>query len=117
MVRIGSLTTNTVADDAEVSTGEVQIRVLNCCFGVSMLGRWMNAGPEVNRSETPYRVRTCQVVSERVRAIGRRRQRLVETPPPGLRLRRVGRDPTAAPVGQSGHSLGWLSVGGAAPGR
>jgi hypothetical protein len=50
-------------------------RVSNWCFGVSMLGRWMNAGPEVNRLETPYCVRTCQVVSARVRGIGRHRQR------------------------------------------
>ena len=38
-VRIGSFTANAVEDRAEVSIGDVQTRVLNWCFGVSILGR------------------------------------------------------------------------------
>ena len=38
-VRIGGVTANAVADGAEVSIGDVQTRVSNWCFGVSMLGR------------------------------------------------------------------------------
>ena len=89
-VRIGSATTNTVADGAELSTGDVQFRVSNGCFGVSMIGCWMNADPEVNRLKTPYCVRTCQVVSGRVRAFGRRRQRRVRTPRRDFRGTRLG---------------------------
>ena len=37
--RIGSFTANTVEDGAEVSIGDVQTRLSNWCFGVSMLGR------------------------------------------------------------------------------
>jgi len=79
--------------------------VLNWCFGVSMLGRWMNVGPEVNWSETPYCVRTCQVVSERVRANGRRRQRLVATTPLDSRCARldaIGSAQLANPAKASG---------------
>jgi len=50
-VRIGSFTTDTVADVAEVSTGNVRISVLNWCFGVSMLGRWIDARQRVNPPE------------------------------------------------------------------
>ena len=35
----GSFTANAVEDGAEVSIGDVQTRVSNWCFGVSMLGR------------------------------------------------------------------------------
>ena len=80
-VRIGSFTANAVEDGAEVSIGDGQTRVLNWCFGVSMHGRWRTARGEVNLAETAHCVRTCQDVPERVRAFGRRRQRLVETPP------------------------------------
>ena len=38
-VRIGGFITNAVGDGAAVSPREVQTRVLNWCFGVSMLGR------------------------------------------------------------------------------
>ena len=38
-VRIGGFTTDAVGDGTEVSAGDVQTRVLNRCFGVSMLGR------------------------------------------------------------------------------
>ena len=38
-VRIGGFTSRAVADGAEASTADVQTRVLNWCFGVSMLGR------------------------------------------------------------------------------
>jgi len=38
-VRIGGFTANAVSDGAEVSIGDVQTRVSNWCFGVSMLGR------------------------------------------------------------------------------
>lgn len=37
-VRIGAFSTNAVWDGAEVSTGDVQTRVVNWGFGVSMLG-------------------------------------------------------------------------------
>jgi len=37
-VRIGSVTTNAVADGAEVSAGDMQTGVSDWCFGVSMLG-------------------------------------------------------------------------------
>ena len=38
-VRIGGFTSRAVADGAEASTADVRIRVLNWCFGVSMVGR------------------------------------------------------------------------------
>ena len=38
-VRIGSVTANAVEDGSEVSIRDVQTRVSNWCFGVSMLGR------------------------------------------------------------------------------
>ena len=38
-VRIGSFTANAVEDGAEVSIGDVQTRVSNWCFGVSMTER------------------------------------------------------------------------------
>ena len=78
-VRTGSFTANAVEDRVEVSIGDVQTRVSNWCFGVSMTGTLKGACKAVNPLETTQCVSTCQDVSERVRAIGRRRQRLVET--------------------------------------
>ena len=79
-VRTGSFTANAAEDGAEVSIGDVQTRVSNWCFGVSMPERWRTVRGEVNPSETPYCVRTCQDVSERFRSVGRRCQWPVRTP-------------------------------------
>ncbi|MCY3808997.1 MAG: hypothetical protein OXG58_06165 [Gemmatimonadetes bacterium] len=38
-VRIGNFTTNAEEGGAEVSIGDVQTRVSDWCFGVSMIGR------------------------------------------------------------------------------
>ena len=62
------------------------------------------------RPESPVCPITFEGVRQRRVANGRRRQRLVETPPLGFQLRPCGRN-WQVRVGQSGHSLRGLSVG------
>ena len=89
-VRTGSFTKNAVADVAEVPTGDVRTRALNRCFGGLHVWTLKGLRKAVNPSETTQCVRTCQDVSERVGAIGRRRKRLAETPPPKFFIARLG---------------------------
>ena len=79
-VWIGGFTANAFGNGVSMSLGEVHTRVLNCCFGAAIAWTLMVACRAVNPSETTHCVGMCQNVSERVRAIGYRRQRLVETP-------------------------------------
>ena len=76
-VRIGSFTANAVEDGAEVSIGDVQTRVSNGCFGVSMTERSKPFRKPVNPWEIAHK--SHDVSGRPTRSAAR------STPPPAAR--------------------------------